>query len=170
MASDAIIWWHRWETNHECSFHFFSAILKLGRSSSATRLSLFFQAKVAETSFLPGGSSNSIWAVALRRGQPLFKFALYSCGGGWGCGGGGIGFGICVSILVSTLNMSVIEAKVTSSNQCGRYLWGVSSPCFISLNILVLVVVVVVAVKVVVFMVVGHRQRCCNCKWWGWWS
>ena len=39
-----------------------------------------------------------------------------------------------------------------------------SSPCFISLIILVLVVVVVV--MVVVLMVVGLRQMCC--KWWGW--
>ena len=61
---------------------FFLAILKLGWSSTATHLSLFLQAKVAETSFLPGASSNPIWAVALRRGQPLSSSSLYSCGGG----------------------------------------------------------------------------------------
>ena len=46
-------------------------MLKLRWRSTAMDLSLFLQAKVAETSFLPGASSNPIWAVALRRGQPL---------------------------------------------------------------------------------------------------
>ena len=50
-------------------------MLELRWSSTVTHLSLsfyfFLQAKVAETSFLPGACSNPIWAVALRRGQPL---------------------------------------------------------------------------------------------------
>ena len=62
-------------------------------------LSLSLQEKVAETSSLPGASSNPIWAVALRRGQPLFKFSLYLCGGGWGCGGGGVDVGLGVVVV-----------------------------------------------------------------------